>query len=531
MATMPVYNMTDLWNSGGTTYDAIKMNVTDSASAAASRLMTLQVGSTDKSYITKAGLGYFAGGLLLAAASALVVGHTANLAIGGNSNSAAVFGTTAATGGVSIGMFSATAGTGPHLDFYRSKDATLATATVVASGDALGIINAFGAQQTGTFSTQSPAAQIRFEVDGTVTSGASGDMPGRIILATTADGAGTLTDRIILDSAGIFKPATNDGAALGKSGTAWADAFFASGAIIDFNAGDVTITHSANTLAFGGASQGYLFDAVTAPASNDGAPLGSTTNQWSDLFLASGGVLNFSNGNITVTHSSGILDFSSGTYRFQSSGTSTPGSGNNSSGVVIDSAGTIYSSRGGNSAVFNRTADGNLVNFNSGGANQGIISISGATTTYGAFFGSHWSQMEDGSKPFILRGTICESIDKMCAWPGEGPEERLPCFKLSDTVGSRAVYGVFAWWEIWDGDGEAPTNDAFIGSLGAFVIRVAPGVDVQRGDYIESNGDGCGRVQKDDILRASTVAKITSAVPIDTYADGSRLFPCTLHCG
>lgn len=472
MATMPVYNMTDLWNSGGTTYDAIKMNVTDSASAAASRLMTLQVGSTDKSYITKAGLGYFAGGLLLAAASALVVGHTANLAIGGNSNSAAVFGTTAATGGVSIGMFNATAGTGPHLDFYRSKDASLATATVVASGDALAIVTAYGAQQTGTFSTQSPAAQWRMEVDGTVTSGAGGDMPGRHIWATTADGAGTLTDRIILDSAGIFKPATNDGAALGTNAVSW-----------------------------------------------------------SDLCLATGAVVNFGNNNLTIVHSSGILDFSSGTYRFQASGTSTPGSGNNSSGVVIDSAGTIYASRGGNSAVFNRTADGNLVNFNSAGTNQGIISISGATTTYGAFFGSHWSQTADGSKPDILRGTICESIDEMCEWPGEGPEERLPRFKVSDKAGSRAVYGVFAWWEIWDGEGEAPTNDAFIGSLGAFVIRIAPGVDVQRGDYIESDGTGCGRVQKDDILRASTVAKITSALPIETYADGSRLFPCTLHCG
>lgn len=248
MATMPVYNMTDLWNSGGTTYDAIKMNVTDSASAAASRLMTLQVGSTDKSYITKAGLGYFAGGLLLAAASALVVGHTANLAIGGNSNSAAVFGTTAATGGVSIGMFSATAGTGPHLDFYRSKDATLATATVVASGDALGIINAFGAQQTGTFSTQSPAAQIRFEVDGTVTSGASGDMPGRIVFATTADGGSAVTDRLILDSAGVLKPSTNDGVALGTTSLGFADLFGATGFTWNIANGNWLATHSSGIM-------------------------------------------------------------------------------------------------------------------------------------------------------------------------------------------------------------------------------------------------------------------------------------------
>jgi hypothetical protein len=41
----------------------------------------------------------------------------------------------------------------------------------------------------------------------------------------------------------------------------WSDLFLASGAVINFNNGDVTITHSANTLAFGGAASGYTFDA------------------------------------------------------------------------------------------------------------------------------------------------------------------------------------------------------------------------------------------------------------------------------
>jgi hypothetical protein len=91
----------------------------------------------------------------------------------------------------------------PHLDFYRSKNASIGSATVVASGDALGNINWYGAQQTGTFATQNPAAQIRAEVDGTVTSGAGADMPGRLIFATTADGAGTLTDQLKIDNAGI----------------------------------------------------------------------------------------------------------------------------------------------------------------------------------------------------------------------------------------------------------------------------------------------------------------------------------------
>ena len=47
-------------------------------------------------------------------------------------------------------------------------------------------------------------------------------------------------------------PATNDGSALGVSGTAWSDLFLASGSVVDFHAGDVTLTHSANTLTVAG---------------------------------------------------------------------------------------------------------------------------------------------------------------------------------------------------------------------------------------------------------------------------------------
>ena len=35
--------------------------------------------------------------------------------------------------------------------------------------------------------------------------------------------------------------------------------------------------------------------------------LGMLVNEWSDLFLASGAVINFDNGNVTLTHSSNAL--------------------------------------------------------------------------------------------------------------------------------------------------------------------------------------------------------------------------------
>ncbi len=47
--------------------------------------------------------------------------------------------------------------------------------------------------------------------------------------------------------------------------------------------------------------------------STDGGALGSGTVMWSDLFLASGGTINFNNGDVVLTHSTGILTLTTGT--------------------------------------------------------------------------------------------------------------------------------------------------------------------------------------------------------------------------
>jgi hypothetical protein len=99
-----------------------------------------------------------------------------------------------------------------------------------------------------------------------------------------------------------FVPATDDGHALGTTSLKWGDLFLASGGVINWNSGDVTVTHSANALAFAGVTSGYTFDDEIKPASNDGAALGTTALGWSDAFFADGGVLNWGNGGATVTH-------------------------------------------------------------------------------------------------------------------------------------------------------------------------------------------------------------------------------------
>lgn len=132
----------------------------------------------------------------------VVIGHTAPLSVIGLDGNLQVWGTTAATGTLGIGAFSATATTCANIVFYRSKNAAIGSATVVADGDRLGTIAFSAAQQTGTFSNSVQAAQIRAEVDGVVTSGASGDMPGRLLILTTPDGSSTLTERVRVASDG-----------------------------------------------------------------------------------------------------------------------------------------------------------------------------------------------------------------------------------------------------------------------------------------------------------------------------------------
>ena len=87
---------------------------------------------------------------------------------------------------------------GPNFYFVKSRNGSIGGNTIVASGDNLGNINWVGANGTGF----TDAASIKVEVDGAP--GASNDMPGRLVFLTTADGAGSPTERMRITSSGQF---------------------------------------------------------------------------------------------------------------------------------------------------------------------------------------------------------------------------------------------------------------------------------------------------------------------------------------
>jgi len=59
---------------------------------------------------------------------------------------------------------------------------------------------------------------------------------------------------------------------------------------------------------------------------SDAHALGSGTKMWSDLFLASGGVINFDNGDVTLTHSANLLTFNGGNLAMGSNSITITGS-------------------------------------------------------------------------------------------------------------------------------------------------------------------------------------------------------------
>ena len=268
----------------------------------------------------------------------------------------------------------------------------------------------------------------------------------------------------------------------------------------------------------------------------------------------------------------------------------------NTTGSTLDDANGVFTVVSG-AAVFtaNRLAnDGIIMAINQASSNEGNISVSGSTVTYGGFTGTHWSRLADNSKPTILRGTIMESLDTMMDWyqvrkdipevkyTAEDKEVKdgfknvgdikkkadtavqsiaLPegksvgdsmdfsfwgndytgtivkegdvkhvYCKISDTADSKKVYGLFSNWDDADDGLDGDVNDMNIAQVGTFIIRVNKDVTVEAGDLLVSNGDGTAKKQDDDIIRSKTVAKVNSNIKVETYSDGSYTVPCTLHC-
>ena len=174
--------------------------------------------------------------------------------------------------------------------------------------------------QTGTQTFDGGIDVDNFNINGTTIALSSGDMlldsAGDIIL--DADGG----DVFFKDAGTTFGSATNtSGNLIIKSGTTTAATFSGANVTLAGTVGSGAITST-------GTVQGTTITATTAfvPDASDGAALGTTALEFSDLFLADGAVINFGADqdiNLTHAHNTGLTtngDFTVGDDLFVSGG-------------------------------------------------------------------------------------------------------------------------------------------------------------------------------------------------------------------
>jgi hypothetical protein len=259
-------------------------------------------------------------------------------------------------------------------------------------------------------------------------------------------------------------------------------------------------------------------------------------------FRTTGYIRSYSDGAITSTSSPGFLYFAttpSGSLspaermRIDSSGGVSIGTTTSptaltatttTAGVGLDGDGFGVFVRAGVPLYVNRlTTDGTLVNLLQAGVAEGTISVSGTTVSYNGGHLSRWAQFPDGSRPELLKGTVMSNLDQMSNWDNE-ENEQLNCVQTSTVEGDANVAGLFVAWDTTEDD----YNDILLAMTGDMVIRIAAGVTVARGDLMMSAGDGTAKPQADDIIRAKTIAKVTSNHVSHTYSDGSYAVPCVV---
>jgi hypothetical protein len=172
-------------------------------------------------------------------------------------------------------------------------------------------------------------------------------------------------------------------------------------------------------------------------------------------------------------------------------------------------------------------ASGHIGFYQPDGTNDGMISGSGGTITYGAFTGNHPASLPDGVDEYAY-GTVM-------AITGTSSNSNSPkavIYEVAPTTAAdnQAVLGVYSN----DADFQLDDKDQHnIFAVGDGHILVCNGNgDIAVGDYISSSAvTGHGQKQADNIMRSITIAKATQAVSWSDESGTTKLISCTYHTG
>jgi hypothetical protein len=176
-----------------------------------------------------------------------------------------------------------------------------------------------------------------------------------------------------------------------------------------------------------------------------------------------------------------------------------------------------------------QSSDGYLIAFRQANTTEGYISVAGTTVSYNGGHLARAAQTIGAKDESLKKGTVLSNLDEMNTYTdADGnavDNEQLNKVKVSDVEGDVNVAGVFV---NWSHDEDHNVDEINMAMTGDMIIRIAQGTTVARGDLLMSAGDGTAKPQGDDIVRAKTVAKVTSTHVTCTYEDGSYCVPCVL---
>lgn len=200
-----IYDMTDTWDNGATTFTAIKMDVSDSASAANSLLLDLKVDGVTKASIDKA--GNLTANFTLTAIDDVPIGATTP------STGAFTTLTASTIDGAVIGGTTAAAGTFTTFTSTGIDDNATSTAITIDASENVGIGTSSPGRTLSVYSTSSIPCQIessgadaRISILTSSGSGGQGFVQassGSLLLGSSN------TERMRLDSSGILSLSHN----------------------------------------------------------------------------------------------------------------------------------------------------------------------------------------------------------------------------------------------------------------------------------------------------------------------------------
>jgi len=163
------------------------------------------------------------------------------------------------------------------------------------------------------------------------------------------------------------------------------------------------------------------------------------------------------------------------------------------------------------------------------GSNQGYITFSGGTVTYGAFTGVHDAAVQSsdytaGNDSYNY-GTIVKIVSTSSPLPKKVAYVVGPTTSAED----KSAFGVYSGYAPPPDDPSGNSHQIF--AIGDGHILVCnEGGDIEIGDYICSSGTrGHGKKQSSAQLYNYTVAKATEAVTWENEDSNSKLISCTYH--